>query len=292
MWNSNFYLSCALRTYDDAERHFAKAKDKNKGRPLKSWARLTQDGQDYVVSDRGVPLMKFTPDNKLVFLIDGRVGSSHSVTLSQSLHRAVPLMWVRAGTGRYRVKHLKIIDKVSIETSPKDSTHRWGDSNWLSPWKQMKTAPELFMGMTFDLVTGECINARKDIKESVIPDKRTEWLRKLRAFKRSIKLRAKMGVLDTLIKQVIEERKTTQWRRPDWTSDLWIDALYKAIRDEQCPTELLRGFVATSPYAPWRQTVLDSDMVLKAADDLLKQLSIPLRRKFGVFDETTVGEAA
>lgn len=292
MWSSSFYLNCALRTYDDAARHFDKARSKTKGRPLKSWARLTQDGNDYVVSDRGVPILKFTPDNKLVFLIDGRIGSNHSVTLSQSLHRAVPLMWMRAGTGRYRVKHLKLIDKLANDTAPKDTVFRWNDPNWMSAYRQMKTAPELFIGMTFDLATGECINARKDIKDSVIPDKRTEWLRKLRKFKRNVNLRARMGVLDPLIKQIINDRISSPAKMPDWTSEPWLDALYNAIRDEECPTELLRGFVATVPFAPWRQTALTPEAVLKVVDEVLKSLSIELRRKFGVFDESTIGEVA
>jgi len=292
MWSSEFYLNCALRTYDDAARHFEKARSKVKGRPLKRWARLTQEGNDYIVSCSGTPILKFTPDNKLVFLIDGKVGSRYSTTISQSLHRAVPVMWIRAGTGRYRVKHLKIIDKVSNDTMPADKANRWSNVLWMSAWKQMKTAPELFMGMTFDLNTGECINARKDIKDSVIPDKRTAWLRKLRMFKRNVKLRARMGVFDSLIKQIIEDRKSSPAKMPDWTSEPWLDALYNAIRDEECPTELLRGFVASVPYAPWRQSALTTDIVLKVIDDVLKTLSIELRRKFGVFDESTIGEVA
>lgn len=292
MWSSDFYMNCALRTYDDAARHFDKARSKIKGRPLKSWARLTQDGNDYVVSCDGTPILKFTPDNKLVLLVDGRVGSKYSVTLSQSLHRAVPLMWMRAGTGRYRVKHLKLIDKLANDTAPKDTAFRWNDPNWMSAYRQMKIAPELFLGMTFDLTTGECINARKDIKDSVIPDKRTAWLRKLRKFKRNVNLRSRMGVIDSLIMQIIEERKSSPAKMPDWTSEPWLDALYNAIRDEECPTELLRGFVATVPYAPWRHTALTSEVVVKIIDDILKGLSIELRRKFGVFDESTIGEAA
>ena len=116
--------------------------------------------------------------------------------------------------------------------------------------------------------------------------KRKHWLRSLRRFKYGIKVRAKLGVLQTICEQVTAERKGKQkWDAPQWGHDRWVTLLYTSIRDNEFPKELLEGFVKTvevtfmNPHKPptAEGTVLTVGLVCKAQ-------SVALRRKFGVFE--------
>jgi len=119
--------------------------------------------------------------------------------------------------------------------------------------------------------------------------RRLEWLRALRRFKYGVKVRAKLGVLDTLCKQVAEERGgQSVWDAPQWAHDRWITLLYTSMRDNEFPPELLVGFVKTAEVtfmSPRRQPTVEN--VLLAVDGVLTARSVQLRAKFGVFDEAT-----
>jgi hypothetical protein len=115
-------------------------------------------------------------------------------------------------------------------------------------------------------------------------EKRREWLRALRRFKYGIGVRAKLGVLQTYCEQVGAERVgTTVWSNPDWDHDKWIDFLCECIRDGRFPPDLLHGFAQTAEVTffsrSWQPTV---DSVLDAVNQVCKEKSRELRKKFGV----------
>jgi hypothetical protein len=114
--------------------------------------------------------------------------------------------------------------------------------------------------------------------------RRKEWLRALRSFKQGVKLRAKMGILQTLCTQVAaQRRKQQQWDAPVWEHDDWLTLLHDSIRDNQFPTELLVGFVKTAEItflSPRKQPTVDG--TIEAVDVVCKRLSRKLRHKFGV----------
>ena len=116
-------------------------------------------------------------------------------------------------------------------------------------------------------------------------EKRREWLRALRAFKKGMLVRAKMGVLDSICQQVnAESMVVTIWKKPDWDDDIWVTMLYTAIKDKQFPTELLRGF-AQSASLNLRNFRTDKFTTLAVMEDVCTRLSLRLRQKFGVFVE-------
>lgn len=118
-------------------------------------------------------------------------------------------------------------------------------------------------------------------------EKQREWQRALRRFKKGVRLRAKLGLIETLCKQVAQERKRqTKWLAPEWDDDRWLTALYVSIRDNRYPIELLKGFVETAEitfFSPVNQPTVEA--VLAAVDDVCRRYSKDLRRKFGVFEE-------
>ena len=120
---------------------------------------------------------------------------------------------------------------------------------------------------------------------SVDPDRRREWLRALRRFKYGIRVRAKLGVLGSICQQVGSQRRgQSVWDQPQWTHEKWVSYLYTCIRDNEYPPELLEGFVKTAEvtfFATSKQPTVER--VLEASDGVLRQLSKPLRQRFGVF---------
>ena len=116
-------------------------------------------------------------------------------------------------------------------------------------------------------------------------DKRREWLRALRRFKYGIKVRAKLGVLQTICEQVAVERKGKQvWDAPQWEHDRWVTLLYTCIKDNTFPPELLVGFVKTAEVtfmSPRKQPTVEG--AVDAVNEVCRAQSKALRCKFGVF---------
>lgn len=115
--------------------------------------------------------------------------------------------------------------------------------------------------------------------------KRKFWLRSLRRFKYGIKVRAKLGVLQTICEQVAAERKGKQkWDAPQWKHDRWITLLYTCIKDNQFPPELLIGFAKTAEVTflnPRKQPTVEG--TVEVVNEICREQSKPLRQKFGVF---------
>jgi hypothetical protein len=115
--------------------------------------------------------------------------------------------------------------------------------------------------------------------------KRREWLRALRRFKHGIKVRAKLGVLQTICDQVAAQRRDKQqWDVPIWEHDNWVTFLYTCIKNDEYPPKLLEAFAKTAEVtflAPIKQPTVEK--TLEAVDSVCRRLSKPLREKFGVF---------
>ena len=255
-----------ISSYQAAQLHMEKARNKAKGRPMKStdW-RLFQDGDEYVVNYDTVQVGRFLPDNTFVFTLTGDKAYRIAHCLSGTMHRNLPFHWHRFDKARYRVDHqMGMIEQA---------------------WKhfmQPTNAPEVYDGLKFDLYTGKCLNYLPDFKKKVDPERRKEWLAASRAWKRKLKAAARVGVFDGLIAQ--EKQNTTSWpERPRWNQTEWLDILYKAIKDGDCSADLLRMFVA-SETKTW-ETPTSMQMYARI-DKIVSNQSIELRKRFGVFGGT------
>lgn len=260
-----------LRTYNEAATYFSKGRDKVKGRPLASWGRLMQNGDTFEVRVGKDVLGRFTPDNKFTFELDVTGIRRWSCTIVSSMRRALPFDIIRVGTGRYRVQHDKHLDMQKFS---------WGE---YPDYKKFKsTAPEYFEGIAFSLTTGECMNRKVDLLDTVNADARKVWLSALRKFKRGIKVRAKLGALD---KYIVEANNGDRYNRarPDWDNAMWIELLANAIQNHDFSEQLLRGMVNTAHAKSWRSAIT-SQSVLEAVDSVCNSYSIQLRRHFGVFE--------
>jgi hypothetical protein len=268
-------------TYEDVVAFFGRARNPEKGKPLMSWARIKKVGDTYEVHGCGVRICVITPDNKLTFTMTANHARAASITLSQALHRALPFYWERKATGRY-------------ELIPMAEYHAWKKRNpdsyywrYIAGLKDSDQGVEVFDGLEYDLTTNKFTNARPKLKNATVNQaNKLEWLRKLRKLKAAVKVRARVGVLESLMRQVEEERKGInkyQWEQPDWSSDTWQDLLYTAVKTEDCSTDLLKAFIKTASVGYWSKSVNIND-VINAVDSVFRTYSLDLRRKFGVFE--------
>jgi hypothetical protein len=267
-------------SYKEVAEWFTKARDPEKGRPVQSWARMFKVEDSYELRFGNSVVGVFSPDNKFTFKMTAQEARRNSITLSQALQRAIPFLWVRKSTGRYVVKPTPQYEQFK-ENNP--DAYSWHYFSSVEGY-------ELFDGLCFDLNTYEPTNAKPSLKDTEVDqENKLVWLRQLRKFKSAIKVRARMGVLESLIQQVDKERvgvSRYDWEQPDWNSEVWQDMLYTSLRDSECSTELLKGIIK-SVSRGYYQTAISVQEVVAEADRLCTTYSLDLRRKFGVFKETT-----
>lgn len=118
------------------------------------------------------------------------------------------------------------------------------------------------------------------------PEKRLEWLRALRGFKKALAVRYKLGILEAYCKQVAAERSgNSRWEEPDWDDPYWVDKLYDAISTGTMSPEILLGFarsIGRTYHTQRSPRVVD---YMYTVDRILKRHSLALRKKFGVVEE-------
>ncbi len=283
--NSHWLREATVTDYDSIKAFFERARFPDKGKPLRSWARIFKDGDDYYVKNWQTELCRFKPNNTVVFTATTEEIWHSSCTLVGSLHRAIPFTMIRIAKGRYRVAHNEeVIKNAENKKGAGDNSYHYTD--W---WKWLKKeSPEYFQGITFDLKTGECLNRRPDDKLKPIPEKRREWLRALREFKKGIKVRAKMNVFEGISDIVVTEDvlHLHYYDRPDWSHGKYKELLFTSIRDNKFSQELLVGITKTHrPAHSWSWARPTPAEAVIAVDKICSTYSVELRRQFGVFEK-------
>jgi len=272
-------------SYEEVSIWFTRCRNPEKGRPVMSWARMFKVDSNYELRFGKDVVGVFTPDNKFTFKLSAQQARNCSITLSQALGRAIPFLWYRKATGRYVVKPTPQYKEYQDNGG---DTYAW-------EYFQKIEGYEVFDGLQFDLNTYKPTNAKPPIGDIINPEKRKEWLRALKKFKRSVHVRAKLGVVDTLIKEVYAERQGAKsrhdWEMPDWNTPMWQDVLYQALSSGELTTDLLKGIVK-SVHTGYYQTTISVPDVLKQCDHICTTYSVDMRRRFGVFEEGDTNEVS
>jgi hypothetical protein len=273
----------SLKTYDEMLSAFNTARNPDKGKPVNHNWRLFKVNDTIKIKFEGYGeqwLADVTPDNVITFVAPDNHMYNSCQSYVSSFHRWFPFTVVRHRKGLYRIQHTAVLDKNMNE-----SEQVWKEYN-----KVMYSSPSYFKGLQFNLLTGECLNQRPDDKFIEIPEKRKEWRRLLTAFKKGMKARAKVHALDGIATEVVADREGKGMyanSRPDWSSDEWQDLLETCIRKTDYPKQLLKGFVQSSMgYGYYsKQQAPTPKEIQQTVDSVMNDLSIPMRRRFGVFEQ-------
>lgn len=252
-------------SYAACEEFFAKARYKERGRPVNSWCRMYREGNDYVLHVYSAPAIRITPDNTLVFELSVSQVCRFGMSLAY-LGRVIPFVTRRIGNNRYSVR------VIADYNAPQN----------IDP-------PEYFEGIAFNLDTLDCVNRGNDQTKEINAEKRREWLRTVKQYRKGLQLRAKIGALDTIINTVRAEAAIARgwdWRYPDWAEPSHIYSLVDAMQADDYSQEILTSLIQSVPSLTGSYAVQDinSQSVIKTYNYLIKTHSVQLRRAFGVFD--------
>ena len=279
----------SLNTYEEMLTSFNTARWPDKGKPVNQNWRMFKKGDAIRIVCQGYgtePLADITPDNIITFVAK----ESHIINMSQSyvssFYRWFPFVINRHRKGLYRIRNTKNLD-AEIHKATQGSDSQTTYSTFSSV---MNNGPSYFCGIQFNLLTGECLNQKPDDKFIEIPAKRKEWRQMLTAYKKGLKARAKVHALDAIAVEIQKERQQSQnsWhsRQPDWSSEEWLDCLQQSMTTLDYPKHLLKGLMETSmSNRGWgrQEEVPTVDDIIHTVDKIFTDLSIPLRRRFGVF---------
>lgn len=254
-----------IENFTHAAQLISRCRNPANGKPINSWCRIyrTVHGISFRLESIKAELGYLTPDNIFTFTLSSSQAYAASHIVSTGLHKVTPFAWNREGMKRYSVKHI-----------------------------HSKYESDTFDGLKFNYVTGEAINPQTIDTSNVNPEARRQWLRSVKEYKRGIKLRIRMGVFDSIIPEVIRERSSQnryEWSQPDWFSDHWLDRLANAIKYQDFSLDLLKGITQTAEVSYWNRSIT-SEEVTVTLDKLIKNLSVQLRVRFGVFEQESCHE--
>jgi len=242
-----------ITSYKDAEDLFSTARKQDKGKPIQNYTRLFYRGSAYVIEVLGVPICQIHLNNHVVFTAP--INNIYDLTY---------MFYDVFGIDMPRRSNRAFIGSKSITDGYSD----------------------YFQGVTFLLPQKTCVNPRLPLANFVDKDKRKEWLAALREFKRGIKVRAKLGVFDTMIKQIAPFNSQVELEAAEFR-DEHMEFLVTCMKRRNFDDGLMRLLVANTilSYPRISHSSYSGKVVEHHVLGFIGKYSLELRRRFGVFDE-------
>lgn len=274
-----------LIDYKDFADYFSVCRTPKKGRPFRNWGRLFREEDDYVIHimtgrNSSKPIARVSPDNVLTFCADPSTIREYAPTLVGHSYKAFPIAFYRHSMGVYRVAHLEDMWSRADNSSP------WPAR---TVWEYLRVAAPFYHSeIKFDLTTGKCLNSKERDLKVVDPDKRKIWLKDLKAFKRGIYTRVKLGAMEALANKTWEKVRSGEINHSTQWTDSEVEFLADCMKAKEFPVELLTKFTFSSNGWIWGSMVPvpTNEKMTKYIDSTLKSLSVRLRTHYDVFDTT------
>jgi hypothetical protein len=201
------------------------------------------------------PFAELRPGNVFTFTKDSADMRSMSASVSMCLCKVFGLAWERVSTGRYAVWH-----------------YEWSLGNY---WDQRskKQHYEHFNGMAWDISQGICFNPRPPMLQTVDKDARKVWVKALKKFRRAVHTRAKLGVVDSLIKQ------DRDYVRID--PEILAEEVLAAIKVDDVHTDLLSKLIKYAKRQNYSHHAT-TESVTRILESIIDTNSVKFRQEFGV----------
>tara|TARA_R100000655_G_scaffold8797_4_gene22624 strand:- start:81 stop:1250 length:1170 start_codon:yes stop_codon:yes gene_type:complete len=168
-----------------------------KGKYINTWLRLKlNSNEEPEIWVNGDKFMSVSKDNIATVHMDtGHIWRS-SGTYVIALNRWIPFTIERHRTGIYRIAHNLNIYKHLEKTWDKDKYY------WHEISAFMRQSQVVCDGLKYNLLTGELLNPNTDHEpqrcvENI--DKRKVWRKKITAFKKQLRTRARLGLIDSTL---------------------------------------------------------------------------------------------
>jgi len=243
-----------IRSYEDANAHIRKAKDRTKGKPLGNYFRLfdapASNGIDVHTKGATQPFAVITPDNRLTITRVDMVRPSSAIVYS--LYKHFPFRVRLVSRGHYRLKPTLSGDTYGYRLMP---------------------------GLSIDLETLTAVDY-EEFKYDIDPDLNKTYRAGLSSVKRTLKTMCKLGAFSTRLEQ-LSGQGVSRWEvdhlapaRPDN-----VHIMSRAIREGV--DEDLQHIIACHMYRK-SYAIPPVEQQIGFIDAVFNSNSIAIRRALGV----------
>ncbi len=297
-----------------------------KGKYINQWLRLklssNEEPELWINRDR---FMTVNKDNFATVHMDTKQIWNNSGSYVIALNRWVPFTIERHRAGIYRIVHHLDIYKHLEKTLDKDRYY------WREISAFVRQSQIVCNGLKYNLLTGELLNPNKDHEPQKCvenTDKRKLWRRKIIAFKKQLRTRARLGLVDSTLDKLknIDKDKFLNMVEThakllgkydsqisdsiygirmdknnndniidlidtDWNTPESIEFLAKHIDENAMPFEIFIPICLALKSIHWHRHWRGEEYndIDKDIDYFFNKLSIHLRRHYGVIEkEATV----
>ena len=173
----------------------------SKGKYINTWLKLKlSSNEEPELWINGSKFMTVSKDNIATVDMDTKEVWTHgSTTFVSALNSWIPFIVERHRTGIYRMAH-KLSLYQQLEEYEGDDTYVWYAISKLVRQSQVITE-----GLRYNLLTGELLNSSKVNEPTKCvenADKRKVWRKKITAFKKQLRVRGKLGLIESTINEL------------------------------------------------------------------------------------------
>jgi hypothetical protein len=113
-------------------------------------------------------------------------------------------------------------------------------------------------------------------------DAHRQWQKRYTLFKQSVRVLAKLGVLDTMCQEAPKRIPLGEWHMPDWDEPYWTDALYRDMVAGQVSPAVLDGLILSCRVDWWGAPHPSAVETLAALDRLYRKHGKDFRARYEV----------
>jgi hypothetical protein len=146
-----------------------------------------------------------------------------------------------------------------------------------------------YKGITFDMLTGECVSQRP-IKPIINKDRRKEYLRDLRVFKRQFETRLKLGVFNAIADQIMAEKPELWGLRVRWNNNLTMQMVAYQVQSKTISHEFAKILVGHTLSDYYNRTNLDHTAFRRTLNVALNNARDLMRIVYEIYEEPTNAE--
>lgn len=253
-----------FNSYEAADDFFAKARNKEAGRPIgpSGW-RLYKDGDVLRITLHDHDVARIMPNDTLVMRMDDPPAG-----VSMVVQHVLPILIHRRSKGHYRL-HIR----------------QWGGKPFdpkaygLTVGADFRTKGlRLYEGLTIDLKKRVPVDYREPV-QLVDTDKRKVWLSQSRKIKRILKTIARLGAFKPRVDALQESRWVYQSLIVGAPSDIKI--IIDAMMNDNIEPLIQRMAETFKKHSYYEITVTEMEGII---DNVFTVNSLELRKAFGVFE--------
>ena len=186
--------------YDSLWKLALKSKDpRGKGKYINSWLRLKLDNGEPCIMVYDKKFMSVSQNQIATIHVDTNDVWRSPFSYVSALEKWIPFMIMRHRTGIYRIMHkLKVLKQAEKFVG----TEMY---SWSLYEKILRRGQVICKGLRFDLKTGELLNPNTDHEPTKCvehKDKRKEWRKNITAFKKQLRTRLRLGLVETMLDKI------------------------------------------------------------------------------------------